>query len=121
MRMLNGRLQRTHVDGLRDFRIVEAMFAPHEFEWDEAKAASNERKHDIPFASAAAAFHDPRRVDFDVSREQDREMRRKVVGLIGNRLYTVVYTVRGSACRIISARLANTSEKRRYGYRPLHL
>jgi uncharacterized DUF497 family protein len=62
-------------------------------------------------------FTDAHHVDFDVSRDEDGEPRRKIIGLIGNRLYTVVYTLRGSAYRIISARISNRSEERRYGYR----
>jgi len=30
-----------------------------EFEWDEAKAAANERKHGVTFAEAAPTFADP--------------------------------------------------------------
>jgi len=30
-----------------------------EFEWDEAKARANLRKHGIPFDEAASAFYDP--------------------------------------------------------------
>ena len=30
-----------------------------EFEWDEAKAAENIRKHDVSFESACSVFHDP--------------------------------------------------------------
>lgn len=29
------------------------------FEWDEVKAASNERKHSVSFGEAASAFGDP--------------------------------------------------------------
>jgi uncharacterized DUF497 family protein len=79
------------------------MFAPREFEWDEAKAASNYAKHRVSFPFAVRVFADPQRVDYDASRVADGEARRKVVGLIGRRLFTIVYTIRGSACRMISA------------------
>jgi uncharacterized DUF497 family protein len=46
------------------------MFAPREFEWDEAKAASNKSKHDVSFSFAMAVFNDPRRADIDVSRSR---------------------------------------------------
>ena len=71
------------------------MFAPREFEWDEAKEANNRTKQGISFAAATRVFGDPRRIDYDASRAGDGEARRKVVGLIGNRLYTVVYTIPG--------------------------
>lgn len=95
------------------------MFAPREFEWDEAKEASNRTKQGISFAAATRAFGDSRRIDYDASRAGDGEARRKVVGRIGNRLCTVVYTIRGAACRVISARRANSSERRLYDDRAL--
>ena len=92
------------------------MEAPNTFEWDDAKAASNEAKHKgVSFKGAVAVFLDPARADFDVSRQEDGENRRKVVGMIGDRLYTVTYTIRGEATRLISARRANNKEERSYG------
>ena len=41
---------------------------------------------------------------------EDRETRRKVIGLIEGRLFTVVYTVRTGSIRIISARRSNMME-----------
>jgi uncharacterized DUF497 family protein len=35
------------------------MFAPQEFEWDEAKEANNRTKQGISFAAATRAFGDP--------------------------------------------------------------
>jgi uncharacterized DUF497 family protein len=88
------------------------------FEWDDAKALSNLAKHRVEFSYGTAVFLDPRRVDLDVSRPQDREMRRKSVGLVEGRLLTVIYTVRGGMTRIISARRSNAMEGKAYG--PLH-
>ncbi|WP_369695939.1 BrnT family toxin [Phenylobacterium aquaticum] len=45
-------------------------------------------------------------------------LRRKAVGVIEGRLFTVVYTLRGAVIRLISARRCNVQEARRYG--PLH-
>jgi uncharacterized protein len=89
-----------------------------EFEWDDGKALSNLAKHGVEFSYATAVFLDRRRVDLDASRPEDREMRRKSVGLIESRLFTVIYTVRGGVTRIISARRSNVREGRAYG--PLH-
>ena len=33
---------------------------PFQFEWDEAKADANVRKHGVAFELAATVFHDPR-------------------------------------------------------------
>lgn len=68
-----------------------------EFEWDEAKAQSNLVKHAVPFNYAARVFLNDRSVDFDVSRTTDGEVRRKVVGVIDGRLFSVVYVRRGGA------------------------
>jgi uncharacterized protein len=34
-----------------------------DFEWDEAKARANLRKHDVAFADAVTVFLDPRAID----------------------------------------------------------
>ncbi len=91
------------------------MSAPNEFDWDDAKATSNEAKHGVPFDYAARIFLDEDRVDIDASRNTDGEDRRKAIGVIESRLYCVVYTMRGSICRIISARRANAKETKAYG------
>ena len=65
------------------------------FEWDEAKAASNLRKHGVPFEFAVRVFDDPARVEFDVSRPGDNELRRKCVGRIDGRLFVIVFHKRG--------------------------
>jgi len=85
-----------------------------DFEWDEAKAASNLAKHGISFDEVIHVFNDPGHVVYETSREVDREDRFKAVGLIGASLFTVVFTGRGGARRIISGRRANRNEERRY-------
>lgn len=86
-----------------------------EFEWDDAKSEQCLRKRGISFSFVAAAFDDPdRRVEID-ERWQYGEVRYRLYGRIGNRLFVVVYTLRGRAIRIISARKANARERRRYG------
>jgi len=94
------------------------MNSGQQFEWDDAKAQSNLAKHGVPFAYAARAFLDPDLVDFDASKPEDGEVRRKAVGVIEGRLFTVVYTERDDVVRIISARRCNAAEARRYG--PVH-
>ena len=91
---------------------------PAESDWDNAKASVNEAKHSVHFEYAAAVFLDDNRLDVDTTRADDGEERRKAVGLIEGKLYTVVYTLRGSVCRLISARRSNAKEGRSYGYHP---
>ena len=85
------------------------------FDWDDAKAASNLAKHGVRFDYAARVFLDEAVVDFDASREADGEARRKAVGQIDGRIFTVVYAQPGDAIRIISARRANAMERKAYG------
>lgn len=87
------------------------------FEWDEDKALSNAAKHRVSFAHAVRVFLDPDRVELDATRPADGESRFKVVGMVDGRLHVVVGTRRGGVHRIISARRANASEEKAYGYR----
>jgi uncharacterized DUF497 family protein len=95
------------------------MFEPSDFEWDGSKAASNLKKHGFAFNEAVLIFEDPKRQEWDATRSLDLEDRLKVVGRFRGQLFTVVFTVRGTVCRIISARRANPKEERQYGYRSL--
>ena len=86
-----------------------------EFEWDDAKSEQCLRKRGFSFGFVVAAFDDPhRRVETDERWEYD-EVRYRLYGRIGDRLFVLVYTVRGGAIRIISARKANARERRRHG------
>jgi uncharacterized protein len=90
------------------------MSKDRQFEWDDAEAASNLAKHGVRFESAVRIFFDNARVDIDVSRGADAEVRRKAIGIIDGRLFTVVYTERQGIVRIISARRSNVKESRSY-------
>jgi len=92
------------------------------FEWDPIKAAGNLRKHGVSFETAVRAFADP----FQLT-EQDRieggEYRWQTLGMVeGHLLLLVAHSVReaeedGNAVeviRMISARKAEKSERRRY-------
>jgi uncharacterized DUF497 family protein len=90
------------------------------FEWDEAKASSNIKKHGVSFEEAATVFGDPLAAIFDDpvhSREEHREV------LIGhsnrNRLLIICFTERGEAIRIISARRATKREHKEYEENPI--
>ena len=91
------------------------MASEREFEWDDAKAAGNLAKHGVPFPYTVRVFLDANVIDFDASQPGDGEVRRKAVGMIEGRLFTVVYTERDGVTRIISARRCNAKEGRLYG------
>jgi uncharacterized DUF497 family protein len=88
------------------------MFKPSLFEWDEAKARLNERKHRLAFEFALRVFRDSQRYEYNVSRPSDGELRLKVLGRVYDRLFSVVFTIRDDACRVISVRPANSKEER---------
>jgi uncharacterized DUF497 family protein len=88
------------------------------FEWDDAKARTNERKHGVRFEDAMLVFADP----FALV-EQDRieggELRWQTLGLVGGvALLLAAHTVSSSpgeeTIRIISARKATRKERQRY-------
>ena len=85
-----------------------------EFEWDEDKAALNLVKHGIPFEYAARVFLDPYRLEEEELIEYEEEVRRRVIGMVDDRVLLVVYTERFSRTRIISARRATRHERRKY-------
>ncbi len=86
-----------------------------EFEWDEAKAEANVRKHGVSFAEAATVFGDPLAVTFFDPDHSDDEDRFLTIGLsIDGRALILSHTDRGDRVRIISARVATKSERKGY-------
>lgn len=88
------------------------------FEWDEAKAESNMRKHGVSFDLAVQVFDDPH-----ILAEQDRivegEPRWQSIGMAaGIAVLVVGHTVGGQGedeiVRIITARKASRTERERY-------
>ncbi len=86
-----------------------------QFEWDETKAETNERKHGVPFPEAASVFDDPLAVIFDDEAHSFEERREIIIGHSrNNRLLLVSFTERVPAIRIISAREATPWERKDY-------
>jgi hypothetical protein len=84
------------------------------FEWDDAKATENLAKHGVAFATARSVFLDPFAVERLDDRDNYGEDRFVTIGLVDGRLLSVAYTMRGDSIRIISARGAETYERRQY-------
>jgi uncharacterized protein len=85
------------------------------FEWDRAKAERNRRKHKITFDEAVAVFHDPLSATFDDPAHSTGERRLITVGYSSRDRLLVVSHVEGNeTIRIISARLASASERKRH-------
>jgi uncharacterized DUF497 family protein len=85
-----------------------------DFEWDDAKAASNRLHHKITFEQAREAFADPFIIEWIDEGHDEHEQRFSALGMVENRLLFVAYTMRRNAIRIISARPAEPFERRRY-------
>jgi uncharacterized DUF497 family protein len=85
-----------------------------EFEWDDAKAEANLRKHKISFRAACRVFEDPLALIKQDLSEDYGEDRFLAIGRVEGLLTCVAYTERGECIRIISARKANSNERRAY-------
>ena len=85
------------------------------FEWDKDKERRNKRKHAISFDEAVTVFYDPLSATFadpDHSIEEDRFI---TVGYSSQgRLFVISHTERRDTIRIISARPATVSERKRH-------
>jgi len=86
----------------------------HDFEWDDEKAARNLARHGVSFEAARLAFEDPFAVVREDRRRDYGENRYVLLGIVENHLLAVVHTQRDARIRIISARLAEPRERRRY-------
>jgi uncharacterized protein len=85
------------------------------FEWDDNKAARNQSSHGVAFAEAATVFDDPYFVVFNDDTHSFGEQRYLIIGESNQkRVLLVVYTERGDAIRLISARPATTREEKVY-------
>ena len=85
------------------------------FEWDEAKATANFKKHRVSFAEATTVFQDPLYVDFYDPDHSLDERRYIIIGESKRgRLLVVSYTERGNVVRLINARKITESERKAY-------
>jgi uncharacterized DUF497 family protein len=85
------------------------------FEWNDAKAEYNEDVHGVTFDLAEQIFEDPLHVTIHDRFHSDAEDRYVTIGeTLFDETLVVVHAERGDRIRIISARRATRSEKRRY-------
>ena len=84
------------------------------FEWDENKEKINISKHGLDFSTAALVFRDQNRLEWFDELHSDYEDRYITIGEINGIavVLMVVYTERGDAIRLISARKATKTERR---------
>jgi uncharacterized DUF497 family protein len=91
-----------------------------QFEWDEAKAEANQRKHGITLKLAASVFYDPRLLSIADLEHSGTEERWFSIGIASNGVLLAVVYVWSEAdpaaikVRLISARRATQVEYRQY-------
>lgn len=107
------------------FRNYNTVMAEVRFAWDPVKAEANRRKHGIGFEAAARVFQDPWHLTIQ-DRIEGGEYRWQTIGRIhGVVVLLVAHTVDEDGVdedggegvveiRLISARKATRSERRRY-------
>jgi uncharacterized DUF497 family protein len=84
------------------------------YEWDEAKAAANLKKHGVSFVDAASAFDDVNAV-FAADYIDPARTLMIAYAKVGDRLLAIIFTeVASDLLRIISARPATKAERKRY-------
>jgi uncharacterized DUF497 family protein len=78
------------------------------------KAAANYARHGVTFEAARDVFDDPFALNWTDDSQEESELRFATLGMVEGRLLFVAYAMRGDVIRIISARLAEPFERRRY-------
>ncbi len=92
---------------------VEKIIDGQLIAWDKKKAAINKQKHGVSFETAALVFADDNAIIYRDDRHSQDEDRWQIIGMVNDVLF-VVYTERGEALRLISARVATPNERREY-------
>ncbi len=74
----------------------------------------NLQKHGVSLAFGDEIFKDDNHVIVPTIRESDGEERFKLMGLVGERLFTGIFVWRDDLARFISVRRSNRNEERIY-------
>jgi uncharacterized DUF497 family protein len=83
-----------------------------DFEFDPHKSATNKEKHGIDFTEAQKLWEDRDRLL--VPARTQNEARFMLIGKIGQKHWSVIFTYRGETIRIISVRRAREEEVNAY-------
>lgn len=89
-----------------------------EFQYDPAKSHANKDKYGVDFEEAQAIWRDDNRLE--VIARVVGEPRFLMIGRIGEKLWTAVYTLRGLNVRLISVRRARDQESEGYDQQSDH-
>jgi len=93
--------------------VYECAYTGCVVQWDENKAAANQRKHGVDFADAASVLEDE--AGLTMADDHPEEERWVTLGMDAlGQILVVAYTWRDDEPRLISARKANRAERRQY-------
>jgi hypothetical protein len=85
------------------------------YDWDPEKADANFKKHGVHFSETESVFEDDYAITIADNESDFEEQRFVTIGTgLNTRVLVVVYCYRGEKIRIISARLAETVERKQY-------
>ncbi len=82
-----------------------------EFEFDPGKSAANQKKHGLSLDQAQKLWEVPAVVVKVKTVDEERFM---IVGRLGEKFYSCIYTMRGETVRLISARRSHKKEEQLY-------
>ncbi len=86
-----------------------------DFEWDEAKAIANLKKHKISFEEAKTVFADPFSITVGDPKHSIDERRFVDIGAAANgKVLVVSYTQRGEKIRFVSCRKSTRAKRKIY-------
>ena len=92
---------------------------PIQFQWDAGNREKNWLKHHVTAAECEEAFFDPHKRLLRSALQTEHELRHVLIGRsAAQRLLFVVFTVRGHAVRVISARDVHKKERALYEKTP---
>lgn len=78
------------------------------FEFDPAKSAANKVKHGMDFDAAQRLWLDDKRIE--LPSRYDREPRRLLIGVIDDKHWSAIFTMRLDSVRLISVRRSRRNE-----------
>lgn len=92
--------------------IFKIYYYTMEFEFDPNKCQLNKHKHGIDFVDAQSLWDDPDRIQIPVRTED--EARFMLIGKIGPKHWSAIFTFRGRKMRLISVRRSRVNEVKIY-------
>lgn len=97
---------------VRIYKVLQDLTG---FEWDEANLFKNWEKHSVTHWEAEQVFFNRPRLVFEDDKHSTEEERWYVLGKTdGQRFLMLVFTIRGTKVRVISARDMSRKERKIY-------